>query len=143
MRLIILFVLTILFSSLSFAEDDFLQRASEVEKVCVLDMGKGRAFKKSGQLRPIIEQQRCQKGDRLYIVELQMIGQTQATVPLVASMVCDYDQQIQLFGLQNIISAMCTYSGTILPTIATNQILKAAGFASRRAKKNELVFLEE
>ena len=72
-----------------------------------------------------------------------MMGQTKATVPLVASMLCDYDKQIQLFGLQYMINAMCTYSGTILPTIATNKILKAAGFASRGAKKNDLVFLEE
>ena len=91
----------------------------ELNKVCVLTL-KGEKQTVADEL----ETYNCKKGDILYLMETQLLGMTQHTVAMSASRVCDLSYDVKTFALQHSISAVCKYSGQILPIAGNAKTLK-------------------
>ena len=105
-----------------YSEDKEVQvpLASEgLNKVCVLTL-KGKKQTVADEL----ETYNCKKGDILYLTEVQLIGMTQHTVAMSAARVCDLSYDVKTFSLQHSISAVCKYSGQILPIVGKAKTLK-------------------
>ena len=99
--------------------DHALEASDASSKVCVLTL-KGNKQTVADEL----ETYNCSKGDILYLTEVQLMGMTQHTVGMSAARVCDLSHNIQTFGLQYVITAVCKYSGKVLPIVGDKKTLK-------------------
>lgn len=104
----------------------FGEEAGNDQKVCVVNL-----HKNGTQLVSQLKEMNCAKGDILYLSEVQKLGISQQTTALVASQVCDMNEQVKMIALQYALSSMCTYSGEVLPIGGSRDILKMGGLHKR------------
>jgi hypothetical protein len=117
----LLTILLILSYNLYAEEQDgnSVEASASSDKVCVLTL-KG----KKQTVADEIETYNCAKGDILYLTEVQMLGMTQHTVAMSAARACDLSEDITTFELQYLITAICKYSGEVLPIVGHKKTLK-------------------
>lgn len=111
-------------TSIAIAETDLVEEqwTDSGQKVCVVNL-----HKNSREMNDQLMQMKCNKGDLLYLSEIQNLGMSKETVPMVSAQVCDMEKQLKYVALQYSISSVCTYSGELLPIGGSRKILRQGG----------------
>ena len=106
------------------------QASQSNSKVCVITL-KG----KKQTVESEIEKYSCEKGDMLYLTEVQLIGASQHTVGMNAARVCEKGGNVQMVALQHMIAASCIFSGKVLPIVGHKNTLKLGDLNPKKEKK--------